>query len=180
VACEKYEAVKPGVLTVKDAMTVQSARPWVRINPPFAVDGPDMVWTLDGLSLNSLLIYGGLEDGKVLLEVQGSEKVQPPKFSSGMDGLELQELISATVSRALAGGVAARMLSLDPVTFMGEPGFETEFSYPSRSGLEMRGFAEGAVIGGKLYMVMFFAPRIHYFGKDIGEVRQIASSARKI
>ena len=69
------------------------------------------------------------------------------------------------------------MLSLTPATFMGAPGFETEFAFPTPDGLEMRGYASGANIEGELYLVIFVAPRIHYFEKDVAEVREIAASA---
>ncbi len=176
-ACEPYKTVEPGARPIGDGMTVSKSKPWVHIVQPFAPDGPDQVWTLDGIGLNALLIYGGVEDGDVLLEVKGDDKVQPPKFARGMDGLELQELIGATVSRVLAGGIAVEMLSLTPATFMGAPGFETEFSYPTPDGLEMRGYASGANIGGELYLLIFVAPRIHYYDKDVAEVRAIAASA---
>lgn len=97
-----------------------------------------------------------------------------------MEGLELQELIGTTVSRALAGGIAVEMLSLIPATFMGAPGFETEFSYPTPNGLNMRGYASGANIGGKLYLMIFIAPQMHYYEKDMAEVRAIAASALRI
>jgi hypothetical protein len=176
-ACEPYEIVEPGAQPIGDGMTVSKSKPWVHIVQPFAPDGPDQVWTLDGIGLNALLIYGGVEDGDVLLEAIGGDEDQPPKFARGMDGLELQELIGATVSRVLAGGIAVEMLSLTPAVFMGAPGFETEFAYPTVGGLEMRGYASGANIEGELYLVIFVAPRIHYFEKDVAEVREIAASA---
>ncbi len=81
------------------------------------------------------------------------------------------------MSRALAGGIAVEMLLLTPASFMGAPGFETEFAYPTTDGLEMRGYASGANIGGELYLLIFVAPRIHYYDKDVAEVRAIAASA---
>jgi hypothetical protein len=178
-ACEPYKVVEPGTGPIGDGMTVSTTLPWVHIVQPFAPDGPDQVWTLDGLGLNALLIYGGIEDGNILLKFKGDDKVQPPKFSRGMDGLELQELIGTTVSRALAGGIAVKMLSLAPATFMGAPGFETEFAYPTKDGLEMLGYASGANIGGELYLLIFVAPRIHYYNKDVAAVRAIAASAAR-
>ena len=176
-ACEPYKVVEAGSQPVGDGMMITKTKPWVQILQPHAPDGPDQVWTMDGMALNSLLIYGGLADGKVLVKVRGDDKRQPPAFSSGMDGLEIAELVGNTISRGLAGGVAVQTVSLTPAIFMGAPGFAAEFAFPASSGLEMRGFAEGANIGGKLYMLLYVAPRIHYFAKDLDEVRTIAASA---
>lgn len=176
-ACEPYKVVEPGRQAIADGMSVSKTKPWVQIQEPYAPDGPDRVWTLDGLGLNALLIYGGVEDGEKLLEPKGEAGERIPSFASTMDGLELSELIGASVSRAMAGGLAVETLSLAPATFMGAPGFETEFAFTGSSGLEMRGFAQGANVGGKLYLVMFVAPRMHYYAKDLDEVRGIAASA---
>jgi len=176
-ACEPYKVVATGAQSIGPDMTVSKTKAWVQILPPHAPKGPDQVWTLDGLGLNALMIYGGVKDGQTLLKVQGEKKEQPPAFTSGMDGLELQELVGATISRALAGGVAVEPLSLTPATFMGAPGFATEFAFPNTDGLDMRGYAEGANIDGKLYLLLFVAPRIHYYAKDLEEVRAIAHSA---
>jgi hypothetical protein len=171
--------VEPGAQPIGDGMTVSKTKAWVQIVQPYAPKGPDQVWTLDGIGLNALMLYGGAKDGDILIKVKGDDKVQPPKFASGMDGLELQELIGTTVSRALAGGIAVDMLSLTPATFMGAPGFATEFAFPTTDGLEMRGYASGANIGGDLYLLIFVAPRIHYYEKDVAEVRAIAASAAR-
>jgi len=176
-ACEPYKTVEAGARPIGDGMIVSKTKPWVQIIRPYAPDGPDQVWTLDGIGLNALLLYGGTEDGEVLLKVKGDDKIQPPKFTRSMEGLELQELIGTTVSRVLAGGIAVEMLSLAPATFMGAPGFETEFSYPTPNGLNMRGYASGANIGGELYLMIFVAPQMHYYEKDVAEVRAIAASA---
>jgi hypothetical protein len=175
-ACEPYKVVEAGAQPIGDGMSITKTKPWVQILQPHAPDGPDQVWTLDGMALNTLLIYGGLADGKVLLEVKGDNK-QPPAFSSSMEGLEIAELVGNTVSRGLAGGVSVKTVSLAPATFMGAPGFAAEFAFPTAGGLDMRAFAEGANIGGKLYMLLYVAPRIHYFAKDLDEVRAIAASA---
>jgi hypothetical protein len=178
--CETYEAVEPGARPVSENMLVTATKPWVNVKPPYGVKGADQTWTLDGLGLNRLLIYGGIADGDPLVKIKVKQGVAPPPvFSSAMGGLELQELVSATVSRTMAGGVAVETLELNPVTFMGEPGFEMEFAFPTTGGLDMRGYASGANIDGKLYLVLFVAPRIHYFGKDLDEARAIAASARR-
>jgi len=178
--CATYESVEPGMRPVGDGMTVTTTKSWVSVNAPYAPKGPDQTWTLDGLGLNRLLIFSAVKDGEALVTVrQRAGVTPPPKFSKTMDGLELGELVGATVSRALAAGVAVETLSLGPASFMGHPGFEMEFAFPTGSGLEMRGFASGANIGGELFLVLFLAPRVHYYGKDLAEARAIAASARQ-
>ena len=53
---------------------------------------------------------------------------------------------------------------LSPSEFVGNPGFELEMAFTEKkSGLDMHGFATGAVVGSKFYMIFFMAPRIHYY-----------------
>ena len=64
-ACEPYKVVEPGTQPIGDGMTVSKTKPWVHILQPFAPKGPDQVWTLDGIGLNALLLYGGAKDGDI-------------------------------------------------------------------------------------------------------------------
>ncbi len=73
--------------------------------------------------------------------------------------------------------VGTSLMSIDPIepaVFAGQPGFRFAYSFVVQ-GEEVRrkGEATGAVIGGKLYLITFEAPVIHYF--DTQRWRAIAS-----
>ena len=49
-----------------------------------------------------------------------------------------------------------------------------------QQGEEVRrnGEATGAIVGGKLYLVSFEAPVIHYFDRDIANYRKLVETAK--
>jgi hypothetical protein len=51
------------------------------------------------------------------------------------------------------------------------------YSYAAQDeGLTRKGEGVAAIIDGKLYLVNFIAPAIHYFDRDISEIRQLIST----
>jgi hypothetical protein len=69
--------------------------------------------------------------------------------------------------------------SVEPATFAGQPGFRFTYSFVVQ-GVEVRrkGEATGAVIGGKLFLMAYEAPTIHYFDRDLETFRALVASAR--
>jgi hypothetical protein len=59
-------------------------------------------------------------------------------------------------------------------------GFRFEFSYLSKQGLAIGGFAVGAIIDRRLYLIIYSGAREYYFPKHRDDVEQIVSSVRFI
>lgn len=59
------------------------------------------------------------------------------------------------------------VLENGPATLSGQPGFRTAFGFKNGGGLAIRGVVYGAVVGEAFYMVVFYAPRRHYFERDL-------------
>jgi hypothetical protein len=56
-------------------------------------------------------------------------------------------------------------------------GVRFSYSYAAQDeGLTRKGEAVAAIVDGRLYLVNFVAPAIHYFDRDIAEVRQLIST----
>jgi hypothetical protein len=80
--------------------------------------------------------------------------------------------------RIRAGSLSFDMTGLQPRTFLGQPGFQFDYRHLGGNELARQGRVVGAVIGRRLYMIMFDAPRSHYFPSLIPEVERIVESAR--
>lgn len=135
------------------------------------------IWTQDGTSLNELLFFARIKDGKPLFKEQDKKRAPLPKFESDMLPTDLVELFRDTAQIVL-GGAQFETGTVEPSTLAGYPGVHFEYSYSGGDNLSKRGEVRAAIIDGRLYMITFEAPRIHYFDETIDEARAIMDSAR--
>jgi hypothetical protein len=70
------------------------------------------------------------------------------------------------------------MTGLQPRSFLGQPGFQFDYEHLGGNELNRQGRVVGAVIGQRLYMILFDAPKSHFFPTIIPEVERIIDSAR--
>jgi hypothetical protein len=61
---------------------------------------------------------------------------------------------------------------------MGYPGFQWDFEHLDSDELWRKGRAVGAVINGRLYVMMLDAARMHYYPETIRDFEAMAASAR--
>jgi hypothetical protein len=100
-----------------------------------------------------------------------------PRFSATMLAPDIAQLFEG--SYRIANRTALMSIdAIEPASFAGQQGFRFTYSYTIQDEeVQRKGEAQGAIIGGKLYMITFEAPRIHYFDRDLEAFRQIAGSA---
>ena len=135
-------------------------------------------WTLDGLSLNDLSFYAGIEEGKPLFREVDKKNRPLPKFTASMLPTDIVSLFEGSY-RVAAGTSLFEIGKVEPVIFAGKPGVHFTYSFVQQ-GEEVRrnGEGTGAIIGGKLYLVTFEAPVIYYFDRDIARYRPLVGTAR--
>ena len=174
-----YSLVRVRETRVGDgSMTVVPPRPWNRQRRLFFDDVKWVEdWTLNGPLLDDLTFVSGLPDNKYLVRTESHESQQIPRFHSDMTAPEIQALLESAY-RVRGGAVEFRTLSLTPRQFMGYPGFQLDYEHLDTDELWRKGRAVGAVIGGRLYLVMLDAARSHYFPDELPDFEAIANSAR--
>ncbi|TAN81099.1 MAG: hypothetical protein EPN14_04975 [Gallionella sp.] len=171
-SCASVSKIGPGDVAVNEKMVARLGSAWNRIDVPGK--GKIEMWTADGLPLDSLMFYPAIGDGEVLVEMQGRKAKQQPRFHATMQPIEIVELFDAVIA---GEGSNFKLDKLSPVTFAGGNGFRFDFSILRKGDeVELGGAGYGVVKLGKLYLMVFRAPKIHYFGKHIGNVESIASS----
>lgn len=163
------------VAVARSVLTVTPDREWNKMG---ARPGRNSeTWTLDGDQLNDLTFYGGIgNDATMFREV--SKKNKPlPHFASDMLLTDIPSLLENSYRIALNTSLMT-IDSVEPTTFAGQQGIKFTYTFTSQDGLRRNGEANAAVISGRLYMITFEAPVIHYFNRDVAAYRQIVASAQ--
>lgn len=173
-----YRLVEPREREVVGDMRVTPTLRWNRAPRTLNDISREENWTMHGVTLDGLTFIGGLEDGNELVRWQRRTDIrQVPRFRADMSPPEIASMIESYY-RIRAGSVSFEMTGLQPRTFLGRPGFQFDYQHLGGNELSRQGRVVGAVIGRRLYMILFDAPRSHYFPALIPEVERIVDSAR--
>ncbi|NNC72858.1 MAG: hypothetical protein HKN78_08280 [Sphingomonadaceae bacterium] len=159
------------------SMTVVPPNSWNRAG---TLTGPGKnaeLWTLDGPRLNEITFYGDIEDGDTLFREIDRRSRPLPRFDNSMLPPDIADLLESSY-RVASGSPLFELGEMAPAQFAGHQGFRFSYAY-TLQGEEVRreGRASGAVIGGKLYMITYEAPAIHYFQASLADYEAIIASA---
>ena len=174
-----YTAVQVKRVSVADGtMTVVPPRPWNRRRGNFFDDIRETEdWTLNGPYLDGISFVGGLRDNKNIIRQWRSDSQQVPRFRSNMTPPEIAAMIES-LYRVRGGSVDFRTLSLQPRPFLGTNGFQLDYEHLDDDELWRRGRAVGAVIDGKLYLILLDAAKSHYWDATLPDFEAVVASAQ--
>lgn len=169
----------PAGQRIKVAKSVLSVQPGIEWNKMGARPGRSSeTWTLDGDGLNDLTFYGGVESGRPLFREVDKKNRPLPHVSSTMLLTDIPALLENSYRVALQTS-AVQIETVEPVQFAGAKGVRFTYSFSSQNEtLRRRGEARAAMIGGKLYMITYEAPALHYYDRSYEAFRTVAESAR--
>nr|WP_314444961.1 hypothetical protein [uncultured Sphingomonas sp.] len=159
------------------AMSVTAPREWNR-QGGFSFTDVRWVedWTLNGPYLDGITFVTGLPDNKRLIWQEYKADRQVPRFRSTMTAPEVASLLE-TLFRVEGGAVEFRTLGLAPRTFLGTGGFQLDFEHLDGDEVWRKGRAVGAVIDGKLYLILLDAARSHYYQQALPDYEAMVRSA---
>lgn len=163
------------VEVAKSAMSVTPPRDWNRLDVRAGKNAE--TWTLDGELLNDVTFYGGIEPGQPLVKERNKKRDPLPKFSKSTLLVEIPELLEGTYRAYKKIGVF-ELTETEPATFLGTQGVRFSYQFVDQDGLTRKGEAHAALIDGRLYMVTFDAPRLHYFDQTISDFRNLVATAK--
>jgi len=174
-----YSLVRAQRKAVGDgSMIVTPPRPWNRHRPITFEDIRQVEdWTQNGPLLDGISFVTGLKDGKSLIRQRRSASQQVPIFRSNMTAPEIAATIES-LYRVRGGAVEFRTLSLQPRPVLGANGFQLDYEHLDDDELWRRGRAVGAVIDGKLYMILLDAAKAHYFDAALPDFEALVASAQ--
>lgn len=175
VQANAYRQSGKAVKVADSGMTVTPARDWNRLD---AKRGKHTeVWTLDGEQLNDITFYAGIEPGSPLVKERNKKRAPLPKFTASTLLVELPELLEGTY-RAFRQIGSFTVTGTAPGGFLGRDGVHFTYEYTDKDELPRKGEARAALIGKKLYMVTFDAPRLHFFDRTLADFRSLADTAK--
>jgi hypothetical protein len=175
-----YSLIRARTVAVGDgSVLVTPTREWNRVSSTWSIDDIRAVedWTLNGSSLDSLSFVTGLKGGRYIIRQSKRDAQQVPKFRSDMTAPEITAMLESFY-RVKAGTVDFKTVGLSPRQFMGYPGFQFDFDHLDTDEVWRRGRTVGAVVDGRLYLVLLDGARSHYFNAALPDFEAVASSAR--
>jgi hypothetical protein len=175
-----YRLVRVRSQTVGNgSMVVTPPRPWNEQRRFFFFDTVRWVedWTLNGPYLDGITFVSGLPSGAYLVRQRRSEERQVPKFRSDMTAPEIAAMLESAF-RVRGNAVEFRTVGLTPRTFLGYPGFQFDYEHLDTDELWRKGRAVGAVINGRLYLILFDAAKSHYYANALSDFETMANNAR--
>jgi len=159
-------------------MSVVPPRPWNRRRNVLFDDVRSVeVWTLNGPLLDGITFISGLPSGHFMVRQSHRADQQVAKFRADMPPPEIAAMLES-LYRVRGGAVDFHTLSIQPREFLGANGFQFDYEHLDDDELWRKGRAVGAVINGKLYLIMFDAARSHYYDAALPDFEAIVASAR--
>jgi hypothetical protein len=176
-----YSLIRPKEVRVGDnSMAVTPPREWNRISARLFTDIRDVEdWTQNGPYLDGISFVTGLKDGKALVYQRSQDDRQVPKFRSNMTPPEIAAILES-LFRVRGGAIEYNVTALAPRPFLGVSGFQYDYEHLDSDEVRRKGRAVGAVVDGKLYLILFDAARSHYYNALLPDYEAIVQSARRI
>ena len=175
-----YTVVRVHRVNVGDgSLSVVPPRAWNRHRPTFFLDIREVEdWTLNGPILDGMSFVTGLKGGRYLIRQSKRADQQVPKFREDMTPPEIAAMLE-TLYRVRGGTVDFKTLSLQPRPFLGAAnGFQFDYEHLDDDEVWRTGRAVGAVIQGRLYLVLLDAARSHYYGSTLPDFEAVVASAQ--
>ena len=161
------------------SLTVVPPRPWNKQRRFLFFDRVRWVedWTLNGPYIDGITFVSGLPSGRYLIRQRKRDERQVPKFRSDMTAPEVTAMLE-TAFRVRGGAIEFKTLNLQPRQFLGYPGFQFDFEHLDGDELWRKGRAVGAVVDGRLYLMLYDATRAHYYANALPDFEAMANNAR--
>jgi hypothetical protein len=172
-ACTTISGISADAPVQVGQIMVEPQVQWARVKLPRQ---RGEVWTIDGLGLQELRFYMGVESDEPIMNAPDGSSEEMPVYKAEMLPDEIAELFSVTLTRT--GWQQVETSSLAPAPFGNSQGFRFTYSMTSASGLLMRGVALAAKRGEELDLICFFAASEYYFDRFSPIAERVLASIR--
>jgi hypothetical protein len=135
-------------------------------------------WTIDGESLNQLLITSRVKAGEHVFLGRRERRSRPdgPWFRPGMRPDEVRDVLLDAVR--VNGWSRVEATDLRPQDFGGTPGLRFELQLTSPTGLRYRGMVAAAERERRLTTLVWIAAEEHYYARDKAAVAHLFDTLR--
>jgi len=173
--CAQVSHVATGQVVVRQRLIVDVERDWNQFE--FTLDDGTPTWTQEGIAVDALKFYVGLNSGELLAPTPTQPKGQQPlAYKAEMRAGDIVALFEQLYSR---GGSSFTLDKVAPATFTGTDGYRFEFSSIRKADdVRLRGVGWFALRNGELWAIVYTAPRLAFFPAGVTSAEAIARSAR--
>ena len=163
---------KAGETTTFD-MRIETSMDWSRIK-----SARQEVWTIDGSALNSLGIFSGIRPNEHVFMLSKEKKSRPdgPWFRPGMRADEVRDIVVDGLRGIGWSNIATD--NLRPASFGNSEGLRFDLAMTNADGLIYKATVAAVERGGKLTLLLWKAPKEHYFDRDIEAVNRMLDGVR--
>lgn len=173
-SCANVVKIESGEFKVSEHMSVTLNGAWNQLK--IATLKPAIVWSMEGVTVDQLLIYNDIKDGDSLVAsgLFDSEKSKKFVFHSNMDATQIASLFEAKFS---ADGSIYNLDKIEPKLISKNKGTKFEFSLIRKTdNVKMLGVAYCVVFNNQLYAFIYQAPKLTFFNRYKDDVEKMAST----
>jgi hypothetical protein len=159
---------------VGEAFAVRLERPWADITRAANLPSEQVhLLTIHGVALDQLYLAGGLEPGESLLAP--SRGREHPVHRADFSRRELVAFLRDSLGAM--GYVRVTTRNVRPALFAGAEGVRFDVDMQTADGLDMSAMALAAQSGDTLNLILFIAPKEHYFPMLAPEIDRMFTAA---
>ncbi|MCC2608151.1 hypothetical protein [Planctobacterium marinum] len=158
-SCAQFKLIPASELKVK-GFSVLPATSWSK--SPFEPGEKAEVWTIDGYSLNQMLVFGEIKEGETLLK-ETSKELPMPKFRAEMLPNELEDLVKTSIINQEDGTLKIETKNVRPQQIGEQVAFRFELEFFDANGLKKNSDVIVWVKDKQLFGMIFTAPTLHYY-----------------
>lgn len=142
-------------------------------------DGKNVeLWTLDGDSLNKVSFFGGVPVGEPLLREIDKKNRPLPRVTANMLITDIPALLETTY-RSQYSVNQMEIVDQEPALLAGKKGIRFTYAFTRADDeVQRKGEGIGAMVNGQLYLVIYEAPKLYYFDKDVDKFRKLAATLK--
>lgn len=165
--------VEVGDVTVGKRLAVKVDAAWNQFGGGLTAGVP--TWTMEGVTIDALQFYTDIKDGQTFGPANPPKGRQPLIFKAGMLPADIVAMFQSLRTQ---DGSSFALEKLEPVEFLGGPGFRFEYSTVRKvDEVPLRGVAYGRVRDGELFLVSYSAPRLVFFPRYQARVEALIKAA---
>jgi len=158
---------EPTFISEKDAYSVTLPSDWVE----HAIGKNSKIITKDGVGLQTIKVnYSQHENAFEAIEKNSNINMLPQEIS--------ENLIAEIKANYALDNID--ILSDEPAVIDGQPGFRLHLEYKTQRGLRRQYAAYGFVNTNGLYTIIYEAPTLHFFERDLNVFETLVKSFKQI
>jgi len=172
-----YILVEPGKVEIENIYSVSTNKKWSQ----FQDKGYKFLfWTVDGYTLERIVFFKPLEDGRSLFDHDSlftKENKKRPIFNSKMNKFEMKEFFEDCIlwTREFTN---FETVNIKNYKINDVEGISFDIKAQNELGLNYKGFAIVGIKNKKFYSVYFIATEMEFYGKYKEEAKKIISSIK--